>query len=368
MDLFEQIAGMGHERVVLCSNPEAGLRAVIAIHSTLLGPGLGGVRMWPYGSTEEAVIDALRLSRGMTYKAAAAGIHLGGGKAVILGDPKREKSEALFRAFGAAVESLGGRYITAEDVGTNASDMEWIAAETRWVTGLPVDRGGGGDPSPVTARGVLSGIRAAAQWRWGSPALDGRSVAIQGLGSVGGYLAGYLQAEGAKLFGCDLDSDAVERARVNCGLESVPVDEIYDVEADIFAPCALGAILDPTTIPRLRVEIVAGGANNQLAVPERDGAALAARGILYAPDFVINAGGLINVYNETIGYVRERALRMADGIFATALALFETARRDGIPTWLAADRLAEERLAAVRKLGPRHWERSAKLRAAGLLS
>ncbi|MCM2269832.1 MAG: leucine dehydrogenase, partial [Thermoanaerobaculia bacterium] len=208
MDLFELTAEMGHERVLVCSNPEAGLRAVVAIHSTVLGPGLGGVRMWPYASTDEAFVDALRLSRGMTYKAAAAGVPLGGAKAVILGDPKREKSEALFRAFGRAVESLGGHYITAEDVGTGPDDMEWIAAETRWVTGLPEDRGGGGDPSPVTARGVLSGLHAAAQHRWGTDSLAGRAVAIQGLGSVGSYLAGYLAEEGAKVFGCDIDAES----------------------------------------------------------------------------------------------------------------------------------------------------------------
>jgi leucine dehydrogenase len=319
--------------------------------------------MWPYASTEEALTDALRLSRGMTYKAAVAGVQLGGGKAVIVGDPKKDKTEVLFRAFGRAVESLGGRYITAEDVGTNARDMEWIAAETRWVTGLPADRGGSGDPSPVTARGVLSGIQASAQRRWGSPELGGKRVAIQGLGSVGGYLAGYLRQEGATVVGCDIDRAAVDVARERHGVEPVDPDRIYDVEADVFAPCALGAILNPRTIPRLKVEIVAGGANNQLEVPERDGAALDARGILYAPDFVINAGGLINVYNEYVGYDRERALRMAARIFDTTLNLFELADREKIPTWLAGDRLAEERIAAVRRITPRYWERLARERA-----
>jgi leucine dehydrogenase len=362
LDLFERIERRGHERVLFCSNAAVGLRAVIAIHSTVLGPGLGGLRMWPYPSGEDALEDVLRLARGMTYKAAVAGVPLGGAKAVIVGDPKRDKSEALFRAFGRYVESLGGNYITAEDVGTSTRDMEWIAAETRWVTGLPVDRGGGGDPSPVTARGVLSGIQAAAQARWGSPSLAGRRVAIQGLGSVGGYLAGFLREEGATVLGCDLDQEAARAAHEEHGVQLVGVDEIYDVEADVFAPCALGAILNPDTIPRLRVEIVAGGANNQLAVPERDGAALDARGILYAPDFVINAGGLINVYNEFVGYRRERAMRQAETIFDNTLHVFEIARRDGIPTRLAADRLAEERIADVQKTGPRHWERFARER------
>jgi len=360
MDLFAENVRMGHERVLFCSVPEVGLKAIIAIHSTVLGPGLGGLRMWPYKSTEEALTDVLRLSRGMTYKAAAAGVHLGGAKAVIVGDPKQDKNEALFRAFGRAVESLGGHYVTAEDVGTDVQDMEWIAAETRWVTGLPADRGGSGDPSPVTARGVHSGIRAAAQKLWGSASLAGKSVAIQGLGSVGGYLAGYLTAEGAKVFGCDIDTDAAEAVREATGAELVPPDEIYDVDADVFAPCALGATVNESTIPRFRFRIVAGGANNQLAVAERDGAELQSRGILYAPDFVINAGGLINVYNEYIGYNRERALRMADAIFDTTLQVFSIADRDGIATWLAGDRLAEERLASVRAIGPRHWERAAR--------
>jgi len=360
MDLFERIERRGHERVLFCSNRELGLRAVIAIHSTVLGPGLGGLRMWPYADGEAALEDALRLARGMTYKAAVAGVPLGGAKAVLVGDPKRDKSEALFRAFGRFVESLGGNYITAEDVGTGTRDMEWVAAETRWVTGLPVDRGGGGDPSPVTARGVLSGMKAAAQARWGSPSLAGKTIAIQGLGSVGGYLAGFLREEEAKLIGCDIDQEAAARAHDEHGVELVAIDAVYDVDADVFAPCALGATLNPDTIPRLKVEIVAGGANNQLAQPERDGDALAARNILYAPDFVINAGGLINVYNEFVGYRRERALRMAETIFDTTLRLFDLARRDGLPTYLAADRMAEDRLASVAKTGPRHWDRFAR--------
>lgn len=362
MDLFRQTAEMGHERVLFCSNPEAGLRAVVAIHSTVLGPGLGGVRMWPYATTDEAVVDALRLARGMTYKAAAAGVQLGGAKAVILGDPKRDKTEALFRAFGRAVESLAGHYITAEDVGTGPADMEWIAAETRWVTGLPEDRGGGGDPSPVTARGVHSGMRAAALRRWGNDSLAGRSVAIQGLGSVGGYLASYLAEDGAKVFGCDVDGEACAAARDRHGVEIVPHQEIFDVEADVFSPCALGAILRPETIARLKVAIVAGGANNQLAEPARDGDELHRRGILYAPDFIINAGGLINVYTELHGYDRRRAMRMADSIYGTTLRLFELAEAEGIAPWVAGDRLAERRLAEVKSVGPRHWELASRRR------
>jgi len=362
MDPFEWTSRMGHERVLFCTQPDVGLRAIIAVHSTLLGPGLGGVRMWPYESTDEALVDVLRLSRGMTYKSAVAGIHLGGAKAVILGDPKKDKREALFRAFGRFVDSLGGHYITAEDVGTDLQDMEWIASETEWVTGLPFDRGGSGDPSPVTARGVHSGMRAAAQTRWGSPDLAGRKVAIQGLGSVGGYLAGYLREDGATIYGCDPDEEACEAARRDHGVEIVGLDEIYDLDVDVFAPCALGAILNDRTIPRLKAKVVAGGANNQLADAERDGAALAERDILYAPDYVINAGGVINVYNEFVGYDRERAMRMAAKIFDNALEVFDTARRESLPTWLAGDRLAEKRLAAIGALRARHWERAARER------
>jgi leucine dehydrogenase len=362
MDIFAEAARHGHERVVFCSRPEVGLRAIVAIHSTRLGPGLGGVRMWPYGSSEEALTDVLRLSRGMTYKAAAAGLHLGGAKAVILGDARRDKSEALLRAFGRCVDSLAGHYITAEDVGTNTADMEAIAVETRWVTGVPIDRGGSGDPSPVTARGVHQGMRAAAERMWGAPTLAGRSVAIQGLGHVGGHLAGLLRAEGAKVFGCDLDAEAVERARTELGVEIVASEEIYDLPCDVFAPCALGATVNERTIPRLRVRVVAGAANNQLSEERRDGEELHRRGILYAPDFVINAGGLVNVYNESIGYDRERALRMADRILDSTRRVFEIAGRDGIAPWLAAERLAEERLAAVGQLGPRNWERLARER------
>jgi leucine dehydrogenase len=362
MDFFQQMVDMGHERVLFCSNPDVGLQAIIAVHSTVLGPGLGGTRMWPYASTEEAVVDVLRLSRGMTYKAAAAGLNLGGGKAVIIGDPKKDKSEALFRAFGRFVDSLGGLYITAEDVGTDMEDMERIALETRWVTGVSPAQGGGGDPSPVTAFGVLQGLKAAAQFRFGDAGLGRRSVAIQGLGSVGAYLAGYLKEEGARLFGCDIDAEAASRARREHGVEIVPPEEIFDVECDVFAPCALGGALGPQTIPRLRCSVVAGAANNQLADPDRDGPALEARGILYAPDFVINAGGLINVYNELVGYHKERALRMTRGIQPNLMRVFETAAAHQIPTHVAADRVAEERIARIRSLRPQYWARA--LRAA----
>lgn len=368
MDVFKEMEGSGHERVLICSNPDVGLKAIIAVHSTVLGPGLGGVRMWPYKSMDEALTDVLRLSHGMTYKASAAGLNLGGGKAVIVGDPKKDKSEALFRAFGRYVDSLGGLYITAEDVGTDMEDMELILTETRWVTGVSPAHGGSGDPSPVTAYGVLQGMKAAALWRSrdadGDRPLDGAVVAIQGLGSVGLHLAKYLADEGAKLFGCDIDPEATAEAASKYGVEIVPPDEIYDVECDVFAPCALGAVLNDDTIPRLKCDIVAGAANNQLADGDRHGKELADRGVVYAPDFVINAGGLINVYNELSGdYVQERALRMTRGIYLNLMRVFEIAKEHGVPTSEAAEKMAEERIANIKGLGARHWGRLLNHRA-----
>jgi leucine dehydrogenase len=364
MELFQQMVDMGHERVLVCSNPDVGLQAIIAVHSTVLGPGLGGVRMWPYGSTDEAITDVLRLSRGMTYKAAAAGLNLGGGKAVIVGDPKKIKTEALLRAFGRYVESLNGLYITAEDVGTDLDDMEIIQHETRWVTGVSPEHGGGGDPSPVTAFGVLQGIQAAVASHFGDGALEGRSVAVQGLGSVGYNLATFLREAGAKVFAADINPAATDRARDELGVEVVPTGEILEVPCDVVAPCALGAVLNDDSIPRLRCHIVAGAANNQLADERRHGLELHNRGILYAPDFVINAGGLISVYSELVGYNRDTAMRLARGIHANMARVFEISRAQSIPTALAADRLAEDRIARVKALGGQHWVRSVRRRAA----
>lgn len=356
--MFDQLAEMGHERVLFCSNPDVGLRAIIAVHSTVLGPGLGGLRMWPFKDFDEALTDVLRLSRGMTYKAAAAGLNLGGGKAVILGDPKTEKSEALFRSFGRYVESLNGLYITAEDVGTDMEDMETILTETRWVTGVSPAHGGSGDPSPVTAYGVLQGMKAAAKWRFDSSSLEGRVVAIQGLGSVGYYLAKYLKERGASIIGADIDAESVDRAEAELGVKIVKPDAITGVDCDIFAPCALGATLNPETIPNLQCGIIAGAANNQLGHMQRDGEALHERGILYAPDFVINAGGLINVYNELSGdYNQDRALRMTRGIYLNLMRVFEISKQESVPTNVAADQMAEERIAKIDRLGARHWGR-----------
>ena len=358
MEIFQEMKDMGHERVLLCSNPEVGLQAIIAVHSTVLGPGLGGTRMYPYESFDDALIDVLRLSRGMTYKAAAAGLNLGGGKAVIVGDPKKDKSEALFRAFGRYVDSLAGLYITAEDVGTDMEDMEVILTETRWVTGKSPAHGGSGDPSPVTAYGTLQGMKAAANWQWGDTSLKGKSVAIQGLGSVGHHLASYLQEEQAKIFGSDVDPEATAHASSQYGVEIVPPGEIMEVDCDILAPCALGAILNEESIPKLKCKIIAGAANNQLHKEEEHGLELHERGILYAPDFVINAGGLINVYNELTGeYNQERALRMTRTIYLNLMRVFEIAKEKGVPTSEAADEVAEERIDKIKALGIRQWGR-----------
>ena len=343
MKLFDTIAEMGHEQLVLCQDSATGYRGVIAVHSSVLGPALGGTRFWNYASDEEAIVDALRLARGMTYKNAVAGLNLGGGKSVIIGDNKTADREMLFRAHGRFVESLGGRYITAEDVGTSTADMDYVHMETDYVSGLA---GRSGDPSPVTAHGVFRAIQASARERWGSDDLSTRVVAVQGCGHVGYYLAKELHEAGAKLVVTDIDAERVKRVVNEFGARAVTSDEIYTVQADIFAPCALGAIINDRTIPLLMVEIVAGAANNQL-LEERHGDDLERRGIMYTPDYVANAGGVINVYSELAGWTPARSFRKADEIYETVLKVFAIAKSDKIPTYLAADRLAEQRIRAV---------------------
>jgi len=348
MELFDTCREFGHEQVVFCNNNDVGLRAIIAIHDTTLGPALGGTRMWPYDTEEEALCDALRLSRGMTYKAAVAGLNLGGGKAVIIGDPRQDKSEALFRAFGRFIDTLNGRYITAEDVGIDVNDMEFIFQETENVVGVHQAHGGSGDPSPYTAFGSIQGIRAALQKVFGDEILSHRSFAVQGTGHVGLQLVKQLREAGAKVFVCDIMPDSVAAA-VALGAEAVDSEDIYDLDVDVFAPSALGAVINQDTIPRLKCKIVAGPANNQLADDEA-GDELERRGILYAPDYAVNAGGLMNVSIEFEGWNHERALRMTRAIYYNVGRIFKIAERDGIPTWQAADRMAEERIATLGKL------------------
>ena len=351
MQIFETIAGLGHEQVALCYDKSTGYRGIIAIHDTTLGPALGGTRFWNYATEDEALLDALRLSRGLTYKNAVAGLNLGGGKSVIIGDNRTANREMIFRAHGRFVESLGGRYVTAEDVGTGTADMDYVHMETEYVAGL-ANRSG--DPSPVTAHGVFRAIEASAQYRWGSSSLRGRTVIVQGLGNVGSYLCTELHQAGAKLIVTDIRAERVERVVKEFGATAATDKEIFAQKGDIFAPCALGAIINDNTIPQLQVEIVCGGANNVLHEPQKHGEALEKRSILYAPDFVANAGGVINVYSELAGWTRERALRKADEIFDTLLGVFAIAKEAGIPSYDAADKLAERRLAAVRGL-TRTW-------------
>jgi leucine dehydrogenase len=343
MKIFETIAGMGHEQLVMCQDSASGYRGIIAVHSTVLGPALGGTRFWHYATDEEAIIDALRLARGMTYKNAVAGLNLGGGKSVIIGDNKTGDREMIFRAHGRFVESLGGRYITAEDVGTSTADMDYVHMETDYVSGLA---GRSGDPSPVTAHGVFRAIQASARERWNDDDLATRTISIQGCGHVGYYLAKELHEAGAKLIVTDIDADRVKRVANEFGARAVGAEEIYSAQADIFAPCALGAIINDKTIPRLQVEIVAGAANNQL-LEERHGDALEQKKILYAPDYVANAGGVIHVFGEIAGWTSARAFRKADEIYDTILKVFAIAKTESIPTYLAADRLAEQRIQAV---------------------
>ena len=350
IDVFASMDAMGHEQVLLSHDPSCGYFGIIAIHDTTLGPALGGTRFWQYASTDEAITDALRLARGMTYKSAVAGINLGGGKSVIIGNNKRADREALFRAHGRFIETLGGRYITAEDIGTSPADMEYIKLETDHVAGL---LGLSGDPSPVTGYGVYVGMKAAARVRWGSDSLSGKTVAVQGAGKVAYYLMQHLHADGARIIVTDIDAEKVRRAVGEFGAAPVGPDEIYDQAAEVFSPNALGATINDSTLPRLKVEIIAGGANNQLA-EDRHGDELERRKILYAPDYVINGGGVINVYGELHRWPVERAKKKAGEIYDTLLRIFEISKQERIPTYRAADRLAEQRVASVAGLD-RMW-------------
>jgi valine dehydrogenase (NAD+) len=348
-DVFE--LGSEHEQVVFANDPGTGLRAVIAIHSTALGPALGGTRFYPYASTAEAVRDVLNLSRGMSYKAALAGIDLGGGKAVIIGDPSTQKTEPLLRAYGRHVQSLGGRYFTACDVGTNSSDMDVIARECSFVTGRTVAHGGAGDSSVLTAYGVFQGMRAAATVTWGGASLEGRVVGVAGVGKVGHHLVRHLVEDGATVVVTDVHAPSVERVRAEHSSVRVvgSTAELVASALDVYAPCALGGALTDEVVETLSARIVCGAANNQLAHPGIE-KALQERGILYAPDYCVNSGGLIQVADELEGFSFERAHQRATGIFDTTLSVFERAASDGVPPAIAADRLAEQRMREVGRL------------------
>ena len=350
MEIFKVIERYGeHEQVLFCRNKEANLRAIIAIHNTALGPALGGTRMWNYNHEEEALIDALRLSKGMTYKAAALGLNIGGGKAVIIGDSKTMKSEALFRAFGQYVNSLGGRYITAEDVGICVEDMEYVAMETPWVTGTAKELGGSGDPSPHTTSGVLFGIKAALQHKYKTESLEGMTVAIQGLGHVGADLALRLYENGAKLIVADIDTSQVKNITDKIQAQVVDPQEILFADCDVLAPCALGGVFNQETIPKLKTKVIAGAANNQL-IHEKDGQLLYDRGILYAPDYVINAGGLINCTVEYEGYSAEKSKAYLRKIYNNLLHIFQISEEQQIACNLAANKTAEDRIKRIKNL------------------
>lgn len=344
---FDLVAEFAHEQVVVCNDRDTGLKAIIGIHNTVLGPALGGLRFWNYANDVAALVDVLRLSRGMTYKAAISGLNLGGGKAVIIGDAAKLKNEFLLRRFGKFVESLNGKYITAEDVNIGVKDIDYVSMETQHVAGIPVEKGGSGDPSPVTAYGVYIGMKAACKFSHGSDSLAGKKIVVQGVGKVGRYLTEHLVKEGATVYIYDLNPDHVKALASETGATPISAEAVYSTPMDIYAPCALGGTVNPDTLPQLKCAIIAGGANNQLLDEERDGAAVVARGVTYAPDFLINAGGLINVYTELEGYNRERALAKTEGIYDTTLQALSLARDEKITPQAAAIRLATQRIEKI---------------------
>lgn len=340
-----------HEQIVFCQDQATGLKAIIAIHNTVLGPALGGTRMWNYTSEAEALNDVMRLSRGMSYKASISGLNLGGGKAVIIGDSRTQKNEALMRRFGKFVDSLAGKYITAEDVGMGPSDMEWIHDETDHVAGLPESLGGGGDPSPVTAYGVYMGMKASAKKAYGTESLEGKKVVVQGAGHVGQYLVDYLVKEGAIVSISDIFQDKIDGILKSHGMvKVVDPNKIYEEDMDIYAPCALGATVNDETLALLKCQVIAGAANNQLKDEVKHGNAVKARGIIYAPDFLINAGGLINCYSELEGYNRDRAFEKTEKIFDTTLDIINYSENNNVPTYQAANEMAEARISAIAKI------------------
>ena len=355
MTVFDEVAAEGHEQVLFGYDKVSGLKAIIAIHSTALGPALGGTRFFPYESEHDALVDVLRLSQGMSYKAAAAGLDLGGGKAVIIGDPREDKSERLLRAYGRIVDSLQGRYITAEDVGTTTHDLDIVRRETRWALGNSVAEGGAGDPSPITARGLFAAARAIAEFVFGDSELEGRTFAVQGVGKVGSAFVQLLIEARANVVIADSYEPTLEAAVAKFGVDTVPIDEVHTVECDFFSPCALGAVLNEETIPQLNCKAVVGSANNQLAT-DKDAERLHERGIVYGPDFVVNAGGLINVYDELHGYSKIRALHRVDGIYGATMRILETARDQDINPHMAAIHVAQERIRDIGDL--RRFRRS----------
>jgi leucine dehydrogenase len=340
-----------HEQVVFCHDKHTGLKAIIGIHNTVLGPALGGTRMWNYATEQDALTDVLRLSRGMTYKSAISGLNLGGGKAVIIGDSKTQKNEALMRRFGKFVDSLAGKYITAEDVGMSPKDMEYIAMETDYVVGKPKYMGGTGDPSPVTAYGVYMGMKAAAKEAFGIDSLAGKSIMVQGAGHVGANLVDLLMKENAVVYISDIDEDKIKAiTQKHPAVKVVPAENVYDTPTDIYAPCALGATINDNTLSKLKCAVIAGAANNQLEDEKIHGEKVMEMGIIYAPDYLINAGGVINCYTEVQGLEQDYAIALTENIYNTTLEVIKRSKTENIPTYLIANQMAEERIARIAKL------------------
>lgn len=348
--VFSQLSILGHQNVVFCHDEDTGLKAIIAIHDTTLGPALGGTRMWAYRSEADALKDVLRLSRTMTYKASITGLNLGGGKAVIIGDSMVDKTEALFRRFGRFIKNLNGSFITAEELGTNPRDMEYIRMETQYVTGVPESLGGSGDPSPITAKGVYLGIKACVKEVYGNDSLAGRSIAVQGIGHVGENLVRLLREENAKVLVSDINEEQVRKVAKKYGAEAVSNNNIFDLEFDVYAPCALGGTVNSDTIDKMKCAIIAGSANNQLADEELHGRMLLEKNIVYAPDYLINAGGLINCYSEIAGYSRKRTMQLAENIYEATREVLKKSKSENISSIKAADIIAVKRINDIKKI------------------
>jgi leucine dehydrogenase len=348
--IFNKLELFGHKKVVYCSDPDTGLKAIIAIHDTTLGPALGGTRMWAYKTEQEALDDVLRLSKAMTYKSAISGLNLGGGKAVIIGDSRKDKTEALMRKFGRFIKNLNGEFITAEDVGTNPKDMEYIRMETQYVTGVPETIGGSGDPSPISALGVFMGIKASVKELYGSDSLTGKSVIVQGIGHVGENLVKLLRDENAKVYVSDINEERTGQVSKKYGAEAVSNNSIFDIDADIYSPCALGATVNTYTINKLKCAIIAGSANNQLEDENLHGQMLLEKGILFAPDYVINAGGIINCYSELMNFSKKRTLQLTENIYEATRNVLKLSKAESISTIQAANKIAEKRIASIKKV------------------
>ena len=348
--ILEQLSQSGHKKVVFCNDPSTGLKAIIAIHDTTLGPALGGVRMWNYNSEAEALEDVLRLSKGMTYKAAIAGLNVGGGTAVIIGDSRKQKSEALMRSFGRFVKNLNGEFIAGEDVGTTVRDMEYIRMETQHVTGVPESLGGAGNPAPYTAKGVYLGIKACVKEVYGTDELAGRSVVVQGAGNVGENLVELLRNDNVEVYVTDINEDHMRVIARKYKAKAIEADKIFNVGADIYAPCALGATINDKTLKTMKFAIIAGSANNQLADEQVHGQLLHDKGILYAPDYLINAGGIISCYSELTGFGKKRTIQLTEHIYEATREVIKLSKSENIPTNLAAARIAEKRIDDIKKI------------------